>query len=354
MRKRVHKGSREMVKSQVTIKDVARRLGLHHSTVSRALNGNTKIPASTRAAVERAAMDLDYHPHHIARSLTLGRTGCMGLLVPSFGFMSNIIVAQNLAGIGLAAEIRKYSLLFYTYSGLNAVEVMARALHQRLADGLIVIAREVTREMELIVDQYRRPVVFFDCHGARSDICAVCSNNRDGCRRLIEHLAGLGHRRIGAIVRDSYQAGRERLLGYYAALRDQGIQRDPQMVGSLVRHTVTDLCDALLALPAPPTAIFCSEFRYTLQLLDHLKKRGVRVPRDMAVVSYDDIPLFDRIRPALTTVRQNNTALGAAAVELLDCQIRGRTPPRRRIWVPTELVVRASCGARLRRGASRG
>ncbi len=334
-----------MANAPATIKDIARRLGLHHSTVSRALNYSRQIPPGTRAAVARVADELKYHPHHVARSLVLGKTGCIGLIVPSFGFISNVVVAQNLAGIGRAAEGRKYSLLFYTYSGEPLERVLEHALRQRLADGLIVIAGAVSAGMADLARQHAWPVVFFDCRGKRDDIYAVCSDNHNGCRRLIEHLATLGHRRIGAIVRDSYDAGRERLRGYHSALRSLGIPRDRALVGSLVKRTAADLCDAMLALENPPTALFCSEFRYTLLLLDHLAARGISVPRDMAVVSYDDIPLFDRIRPALTTVRQNPAELGRAAVEMLDTLIHGGTPPRRRLLVPTELVVRESCGS---------
>jgi LacI family transcriptional regulator len=333
-----------------TIVDVARAAGVSVSTVSRVLNNKPDVAAPTREKVLATMQRLGYVANPSARRLAGGRTGIIGLIVPDIATAYTVEIVR---GVGEEVNKAGYDLVLYTVVGQHEGAERERAwlsiLSRGLVDGLVlVLPRSMTDEL-IALSGRGFPIVLIDHRGVDTDLPSVCATNVEGALEATRYLLSLGHRRIGFITGTlQYRAGSDRLAGYRLALAQAGISFDPALVfeGDFSRQKGYEGAMALMRLPDPPTAIFASNDVSAFGALDALRELGLRVPEDVSLVGFDDIPAAAEIRPPLTTVRQPLVDMGRSGAQLILALLNGQTEVPRRIELPTHLIVRSSCSPR--------
>ncbi|NDL60943.1 LacI family DNA-binding transcriptional regulator [Phytoactinopolyspora sp. XMNu-373] len=319
--------------------DVARSAGVSIATVSRVVNGHYGVSADTMSQVRAAIEELGYESSLVATSLRRNRTNVFGLVTHSFeSYTAEVLkgVMEALNGTGLDLIIYANSDTFASPSPGWEQRNLAR-LSGTLTDGCIV----VTPWSEV---KSRTPVVAID-PVRDSTMPSVTADNLTGAVTAVNHLLGLGHRRIGFIGgRSSLAAAWAREEGYRAALTDADLPVDPALIGRGDFHPETAIAPARALLePADrPTAIFTASDGMALKVLEVARELGLDVPGDLSVVGFDNIPESGLAQPALTTIDQSMHQLGYEAARLLQELVAGSTDQPLQRFVPTELVVRES------------
>lgn len=333
-----------------TIKDVARHARVSVASVSRALNGKGVITPSTRNRILRAAEKLHYVPHAAARTLSTRRTQTIGVVLPDiFGeFFSELI-----RGIDQAA--RRHGLhLLVTGSHGDAAEADAavRAMAGRV-DGLLMMSPYLDSGLLNKGLLARGPIVLMNSRDKERALASLTVDNYSGAVAMVTHLAGLGHRRIVHVTgpADNFDA-RERLRGYRAAMAKllPGVPATV-IAGDFNQEAGYAAGQQMLRAAEKPDVIFAANDMMAIGCLFALTEAGVRVPDEIAITGFDDIPIARFVTPSLTTVRIDIAGLGNRAVERLVGSIEGKGEAHRSAEVvKAELVVRGSCGA----GRSKG
>jgi len=332
----------------VTIKDVARAASVSIATASRAMNDSDLVTPETRDRVRDAAGKLHYTPHIGARSLITRRTHTIGILLPDlYGeFFSEII-----RGIDQTAQHARFHCLVSSARHTGPpLEAALRSMRGRV-DGLILMSPEFTGDLSRRTLPLGFPVVLVHCPPTDLPHDSLMIANAEGARAMVEHLAGLAHRRI-AIIRgaEGNFDATERLRGYREALTACGLAADPalEVPGDFGEESGAAAARALMALPDPPTAIFAANDCMAIGALSALREGGRRVPEDVALGGFDDIPMARYMTPALTSVHVDIARLGQRATELLlDRLAHPASRHAAREVLPTTLTVRQSCGASL-------
>ncbi|MBN8822042.1 MULTISPECIES: LacI family DNA-binding transcriptional regulator [unclassified Spirosoma] len=332
---------------QTTIIDIARELGISKSTVSRALTGHPNVNAKTRQRVLDMAAQVDYQRNQLAISLLTNRTSTIGIIVPefiSFFFPKVIIGAQEeLARSG-------YNVVICHSNESYETEVTnAKALLASRVDGLIVSHTKETRNFDHFRVFQRKgiPVVFFNRVCEDMDVSKVTVDDYNGAFQAVDHLIKTGRRRIAHLAGpDTLTNSRSRLNGYRDALTQHGIAIDPELIISydLNLDKANIYVNHLLNLPNPPDALFTINDPTALEALNVAKRRGIRVPQDLAIVGFSDDPISALIEPGLTTIAQPVDELGKQAAQLLIKQLLAddERPASETIVLPTRLIVRGS------------
>jgi LacI family transcriptional regulator len=326
---------------RATIHDVAAAAGVSVSTVSKAVNGRYGISAETSRRVMEVVERLGYESSLVASSMRSHRTGVIGVLVADFEPFS----AEILKGVGAALRKSRYDLL--AYSGSRQVDNTGwerRSLSRlsgTLIDGAIMVTPTVVHAQTEI------PVVSIDPHTGPADLPSVESDSLGGALQATRHLLELGHRRIGFLAgRPDLRSASLREAGYRRALQDAGIAFDPALVrsGFFLTALAREPARALLSMPDRPTAIFAANDLSGIAILQVAAELGIRVPEDLSVIGFDDIPEASQMTPPLTTIRQPMQRLGTTAVDLLMSLMGGTEPEAMRVQLPTRLVRRATTG----------
>ncbi|MEV4471413.1 LacI family DNA-binding transcriptional regulator [Nonomuraea sp. NPDC049504] len=331
-----------MNSGRVTIRDVAEHAGVSVATVSKVLNDRYGVAAATVDRVREVIAELGYESSLVARSLRNQRTNVIGVLVWDIEPFS----AELLKGAARAIRGTDYELVVYAGGGKGSGRLgWERRYLSRLSGTLIDGAVLVTPTV-LDVDG-GTPVVAVDPHSGRETVPTVDADNLQGGRLATEHLIALGHRRIGFLGRPprDLESGPLREEGYRSALADAGLPPDP----ALIRVAGYDETDArntvreLLTLPDPPTAIFAANDVSAISTIEVATSMGLRVPDDLSVIGFDNVPESMMSDPPLTTVEQPIQQMGLIAVEMLLDLLAGRDPAQRHVRLPTRLVPRSSC-----------
>lgn len=328
--------------------DVARRAGVALSTVSYAINGTRPISAETRQRILAVMEELGYRPHALARGLAEGRSRVIGILVPD---LSTAYIGEIIRGIEDELDLVHYDLMLYTTHRREAKEASyVTSLTQGIADGLLIVLPRNPANFMQRLRQRNFPYVLIDHQGTNEKDHAVGATNWQGAYDATEYLIRQGHRRIGFIT-GSMDLGcaRDRLAGYQAALNQHHLPIDPELIYEGDFHQPEGYAggNALLSLPQPPTAIFASNDVMAMGVMDSARSRGLRIPDDISIVGFDDIPQAQHIRPALTTVRQPLEKMGRVATQMLLDLLNDPQMDVSRIELPTELIIRDSCRAPL-------
>ena len=335
--------SRRKNSNGVTIIDVAEEAGVSYSTVSRVVNNKTYVKPETRAKVLQAMTRLGYQANLHARSLAGGRSNVIGLLVVD---LTTQYVGEIIRGIDDVLTANQYELMLYTTHRRKTkesayVNMMARGL----ADGLLIV---LPRDPEAYLRSLRQrdfPYVLIDQFGIDDSDLTVTAANHDGGYKATKHLITLGHRRIGIITgwMDMVSA-RHRLDGYQAALADHQIPFDDSLVykGDFTQRCGFYGTNHLLDLERPPTAIFASSDLIAMGVMDAARGRSLKLPADLSIVGFDDVPMSAVLLPQLTTVRQPLTDMGHKATQMLLSLIQKPDEKQSSIILPTELIVRDS------------
>jgi LacI family transcriptional regulator len=336
--------NRSIMKRKVTIKDVAREADVSYSTVSRVVNNYKYVNPNTREKVTEAMERLGYIANQQARSLVKGRSQVIGLLIHSF---ETSYVGEIVRGIDDAIAEVQYDLLLYTTHRRAERETtyVSNIVHG-LADGLLVV---LPRGVETYMDSLSKqnyPFVLIDYQATSDGVCAVGATNWQGAFDATTYLIELGHRRIGFITGDMFVGSSEdRLNGYRDALEAGKLPFDADLIyqGDFFKPTGFNAGRAFLGLERPPTAIFASNDEMAFGAMEAALGKSYRVPEDLSIVGFDDIPQAADTHPPLTTVRQPLREMGTTATRLLlDLIEEGGEPGASSLRLPTELIIRQS------------
>lgn len=345
--------------SKVTIQDIARLAGVSKATVSRVLNHKPDVDRATRERVLRIMDEQGFVPSVAAAGLAGGRPRLVGVLVPSLTWP---LMPEIMRGIGEVAEPSSYEIVLYSLSpDQDRSAIIDRILAAKLTSGLLAVFPGQSREHLSELYEQGFPVVMIDDQGAPEPVPWIGTDNRKGAYAAVKHLIELGHRRIAHVQGTAhYRVSRDRHEGYCDALREAGIAPDPTLLprGDFKPPSGRVCGLELFQREDRPTAVFAANDEMAYGVLAAAEACALRVPADVAVVGFDDITSSQHMRPPLTTVRQPFYEMGQRGIELLlslvnsprglvDPYHAGRREEPVRIYLPTELVVRESCGAHL-------
>jgi LacI family transcriptional regulator len=338
-----------------TIYEVARRSGVSTATVSRVMADGKGFSAATRERVRATAAELGWVPSWAARSLASRRAGVVGLLFPDLGQSGDVeeesplYVDQVIRGAERAATSAGDAVLIAATHRVSGRELAFSVAGK--VDGLVVMARSLS-EQDIAVLARSVPVVVLANHYAGGGPDSVGADNRNGSRAVTTHLIRVhAHTDLAFLAgpSDSPDSG-ERFAGFCEALRQAGLPapEEPAATGGFTEAGGRQAVTALLAEGRRPRVIVCGNDEMAIGALIALRAKRLRVPADVAVTGFDDIAATRHVRPALTTVRQPMRELGEQSVRLLLTRIADPAAPRLSVTLPTEVVIRRSCGCRTR------
>jgi DNA-binding LacI/PurR family transcriptional regulator len=302
-----------------TIKDIARLMGVSHSTVSRALRGNSHISEHTTQRIRQAALDMGYQPSAAARSLKTRRTQVMGVIVSS---IADPFFSEILDGIEDCAQRGGYSLFIAAsqHDPERERKIVQTMLEQR-TDGVIICSSSFSAEQGRQLLTHGFPIVVVNHQSAESFHYSIYHDDMDGSQQITQHLIDLGHRKIAYL--GNSQSGRttlDRSNGCRMALENAGLSLPVDLVLQ-VSGSDPDLgdqsVDHFLQLSDSPTAIVCFNDMLAIGVLRGCKRAGVRVPDDLSITGFDNIAFSAFTSPPLTTFDQPKYSIGAEAAQLL-------------------------------------
>ncbi|MBE3598558.1 MAG: LacI family DNA-binding transcriptional regulator [Limnochordaceae bacterium] len=335
---------------RVTLREVARAARVSPSTVSRALAGNPRISAATRARVQEAMERLGYHPNAIARSLVTRSSRTLGVVLyrPADQAFSHPFFAEALRGVARVAQAEGYSLLVTTADTYEAeAEQCLAMLRERRADGAVLLA---SRNPDPLIDELVRqrfPFVVLGRVDANLAVYWVNNDNVQAAALAVGYLAELGHRRIGLIGgRRELTVTQDRLEGFRLTLQELGLEVRAEWMqfGEFSWEEGYRSGRTLLQSHDRPTAIVAMDDVLAAGAMRAARELDLRVPEDVSVIGFNDDPMAQLLSPPLTTVRIPARELGEAAARQLIERLSGRLPPVRHVILPVQLVVRGSTG----------
>ncbi len=333
---------------KVTIKDIARMCKVSTQTVSRVLNNRADVASETRIAVEKAIAELGYQPSALARSLVQQRSYTLGVITAGLQYSG---VSLTLNGITEHCEAFNYSLLLKELASFDVTDIVPiiKSLISNHVEGIIFAAPEIGTNVQTVQAQLPvvcPPIVFLKSQPSKGHM-TIGVDNYDGARQATEHLLKIGRKKIGLISGPlDWRESRERWQGWADVLTSAGetISQQHWSMGNWSPHSGETAFAELLVKYPDIDAVFASNDQMALGVLHYASTHGLRVPEDLAVVGFDDLPEAAYFTPALTTVKHPLRELGIYAVKSLLAQIEGEqeTASEHLKTLKTELVVRDS------------
>lgn len=333
----------------VTLKDIAREVGVSVTTVSRALAGYTDVAPATRRRVEEVAGSLGYVPNTAARNLQRQRTDTISLVLPTAADLrfSDPFFSEFLSGLVTATGEAGFALNITTDSQDDEAATYLRLIRGRRADGFVLVrTRRDDQRIPLLLEAGVPFVTFGRVAGANGIHC-VDEDDMHGIRLMVDHLVGLGHTRIGCIAEPTrFVKGYNRFRGYCLGLEAHGLPFDPNLVVETKyrQRSGYEAALQLLDVPDPPTAIIACNDLLALGASSAIHVRGLQVGYDVSVTGYDNIPLAEHAQPPLTTVAQPADQLGALVAQILTSVIRGEPVAEKQVILQPAAVIRRSSG----------
>lgn len=342
---RLYAGGLLLQKRKITIRDVAAAAGVSVTSVSRHLNGQISLPPLTALRIEKAAAELKYRPNALARRLTNGRSEALGLIVPDIAYP---LFASIASACEEEATRHGYSLVMFNSRNIleNEVAFLSR-LDDRQVDGILLLTnhRDDGRLMKKINQSHGVILLDEDVPGAIAP--RLFADSERGALLATRYLIEMGHRKIAVIGGPrGLLSTEERLSGFEKAMREAGLQSrdDYMMFNEYSDREGFQSFERLMALESPPTAIFTFADTQALGVLRAARSANISIPKDVSLVSFDDIANADLLEPALTTVRQPAGEFGRRGVNILLDFIADKTPASYKERLAVELVVRNSVG----------
>ncbi len=334
----------------VTIKDVARMADVSVATVSRALNGHSNVVAAVSERVHAVARRLNYSPNAAARSLSSRRTHALGVVLPDlYGeFFSELV-----RGIDQAARLKGLHLLVSSYHGHPEEQGAALRTMRGRVDGILVMSPFVSSPTVLADDLSLLPVVLINSQTVADGFAAIGVDNYGGAVAMVDHLVDAGHRHIAFIAgpTDNFDA-RERLRGYRDALTRRVPDASEWVLPGDFDEASGYRAGQQMMAHRLPDAVFAANDMMALGCLFAFAQAGIRVPDQIAIAGFDDIPLARYVHPTLTTMRVNIADVGSRAVAMLLERIAGKsTDSSPCLRLAADLIVRESSLARARQHA---
>jgi LacI family transcriptional regulator len=333
-------------KDRPTIGDVARESGVGRMTVSRVVNGGELVSASTAARVRAAIRKLGYEPNEAARILKGQSSRTIGLIVPDLADTFFSICAHEVQQ--LAAKQGYLTLLLASERDRDSEARELAMMKSRNISGILIVPSSPDSIGQLKDVRARGvPVVMLDRTFPGLDAAAVMVENEQGARKAVSHLLEHGHESVFCAGYDSqFNSIGLRIEGYLKAMAEAGLK--PEL---FIADEASGVCPRLikrLRSPKPPTALFTLNNVTTINALQALQRENIRVPQDLAIIGFDDFEMAPLLSVPLTAVRQPAAELGRTATHLLLDWIRSKStekrPVNQEIVLPTELIIRRSCG----------
>ena len=335
--------TKDPASSRKTIVDVAKKAGVSLGTASRVINKDTHVAPETRERVEKVMRELGYVANRQARSLKGSKTNVIGVLVPDLG---TGYIGEIMRGIDSELALTQLDLMLFTTHRTAIKEAGYVAnLVQGMVDGLLIVLPRNPADYTGTLTRRNFPFVLIDHQGTGEACPAVGAANWQGAYDATEFLIKIGHQRIGFISGSmDLGAAIDRLDGYRSALRTHHLSQDTELIygGEFFQPDGYAGAGALLQLTNPPTAIFASNDVMAMGAMDAARSCGLRIPEDISIMGFDDIPQAELVRPALSTVRQPLEQMGRVATQMLLDMLKNPERKIDRIELPTELVVRNS------------
>jgi LacI family transcriptional regulator len=332
-----------------TIHDVAQRAGVSPITVSRVINHSGYASQETRERVEAAVAELGYVPNRLARSLRSKRTHTLALVLTD---ITNPFFTTVARGVEDTASDAGYTVIFCnTDESETEEQKYLQVVLQQQVDGVLLVPARSTGESVEMIQKQNTPVVVLDRRmppGACVDV--VRCESVEGAYQLVKLLIDLGHRQVAAISGPRLvSTAEDRVIGYRRAMADAGLgQTEIVYYGAFTQESGYEMAQQLLALQSPPTAVFAANNLIAIGALKAVQDAGLRVPEDIAMVAFDDLPANLLVFPFLTVAVQPAYEMGQRATQLLLSRLNDpMSPGCQEVVLPFELVVRQSSGSAL-------
>jgi LacI family transcriptional regulator len=336
-----------MKKEKATIHDIARKLNITASTVSRALKDHPRISAETKKAVQKAAQKLNYQPNNIAAALRNGKSNIIGIIVPTADrtFFSSVV-----RGIEEIANTAKYNVMIcQTYDNFEKEVSTVEALLNARVDGIIVSHGKETQNFDhfLKVKERGIPIILFDRSNDELEVSNVVIDDFLGAYKATEHLIQQGCKRIAHFTNArKISIFKERLRGYREALLDNGLKFDESLVvdSNLQLEDGRNSMEQLLKRKDIPDGVFSSSAYGILGAMQVLKEKGFKVPEDVALVGFSNEPFTSFTEPPLSTIDQHPMRMGNAAAEIFleEIAVKDKKFIPQKIVLKPELIIRQS------------
>ena len=327
------------------LSEVAKLAGVSPITASRAIRGAGYVSEAARARIMEAAAQLNYTPDPFARRMRGEKSNLIGVFVNNIG---SLVLHELIKVISDEARRRGFDLIVFNAERFDSPGRMETSdMLSKLCDGLLMLLPNNDDGYLDVIEKHGFPCVLVNFDARDMNLPVVVAENRIGARSAVEHLLGLGHRRIGFIA-GSAGTGQsmERQKGYADALAAAGLPLDPALIveGAFMQAGGYAGTEQLLALDDVPSAIFCANDEMAFGAIDAISSKGLKVPADISVMGFDDIATARFVFPTLTTVRQPFVEMAARAVgEVVDI-IQGREFTPGKIAFATEIIIRNSTG----------
>jgi LacI family transcriptional regulator, galactose operon repressor len=336
--------------------DVAAHAGVSPMTVSRVINDQARVSDDTRRRVQASIETLGYVPNRLARALSRRRTSTFGVIVPDLANPFFTLVVRGIEEVARRAD--HHVILCNSYADPERERAYLEDMVSFQVEGVLIApVSDRSRPHMRLLARERVPFVMIDrsIGGFTGDL--VQGDSVAGAQRAVEHLIGLGHRRIGMVTEtDEVSTARDRQLGYRAALAAAGLEVHDELIAYSSVATDADAAraaaDRLLALADPPSALFAVNNIAVVGVVEAARARGLAIPDDVALVCFDEIEHLARVHPFLTVLAQPAETFGTLATQLLLDRIAGRIDDQpRTVVLPGTLIVRESSGAPVTLGA---
>lgn len=330
----------------VSLKDVAQHANVSIATVSRAISHPDKLAPPTLLLVQQAMRDLGYKPNRVARRLRQksGRRHLLGLIIPD---IQNPFFAEMARGVEDVAYANEFAvMLCNSDEDLKKEAFYLDVMQSESVDGIILPPINDQDPAIMRLASAGMPIVSVDRSLVNSSLDKVEVDNRQGAYEAVDHLIKLGHRRVAMIAgRQNVSTSRERRAGYEEALKANQLSVQETLIrtGDNKQASGHALAEELLALSPRPTALFVSNNLMTVGAMEAIHKHGLRIPQDVAIIGFDDLPWAEALDPPLTVVRQPAYEVGRAAAELLLKRLSEPEAPAVWLRLRPKLILRSSC-----------
>lgn len=337
--------------TSLTLESIAELAGVSRSTVSRVVNNHENVRPEVRERVLAVIEETGYQPNQAARSLAGRRTNVIGLVIaePAQALFSDPFFPQLIQGITQSCNALDLTLsLFLFHTKEEEANLYPKIINNKLFDGLIITGSHVD---DPLIPQFVQSTMPFVIVGYNESpkVNFIDSDNLAGAHTAVTHLIRLGYQKIGHITGHLNNRGAiDRRKGYINALRDRSRTIDESLieVGDYTEASAYEAMHRLINKNVD--AVFVASDTMAMGALRALREKDIPVPEQVAIVGFDDLPHARLANPPLSTIRQPIRRVGKLAVDTLMDILENGTNPARRIVLPTELIIRDSCGARLR------